>query len=192
MINIKSLDVKKVLLNNADAMAKATEERDHVDRFLAENDLPGIDLEVEGIVDRINGLRRRFHRMLDQTLAEFGLNSGEWKALNHLQLAGAPSYRRSVGEMAAWAELSSGAMTNRIDRLEQAGLVKRIPDPKDRRGVLVELTAEGHRTWEESLRAGAANEALIAAALTKDEKRQLNALLRRLMREFERREQSPS
>jgi DNA-binding MarR family transcriptional regulator len=172
-------------------MARAAEERDNVDRFLDENDFPGIDLEVEGIVDRINGLRRRFHRMLDETLSEFGLNSGEWKALNHLQLAGAP-YRRSVGEMAAWAELSSGAMTNRIDRLEQAGLVKRIPDPKDRRGLIVELTAEGHRTWEESLRAGAANEALIAAALTKDEKRQLNTLLRRLMREFERREQPPS
>ena len=191
MINVKTLDVKTLLLNNERAMAKAAEERDHVDRFLEENDFPGIDLEVEGIVDRINGLRRRFHRMLDETLSEFGLNSGEWKALNQLQLAG-PPFRRSVGEMATWAELSSGAMTNRIDRLEQAGLVKRIPDPNDRRGVFVELTAEGHRTWEESLRAGAANEALIAAALTKDEKRQLNALLRRLMREFERREQSPS
>jgi DNA-binding MarR family transcriptional regulator len=172
-------------------MANVTEERDHVDRFLEENELPGVDLEVEGIVDRINGLRRRFHRMLDETLAEFGLNSGEWKALNQLHLAG-PPYQRSVGEMAEWAELSSGAMTNRVDRLEQAGLVKRAPDPNDRRGVLVELTPVGLRTWEETLRAGAANEALIAAALSKDEKRQLNALLRRLMREFERREQQDS
>jgi DNA-binding MarR family transcriptional regulator len=187
MVNIKTLDVKRVLLNNG-GVAKVIEERDHVDCFLEENELPGVDLEVEGIVDRINGLRRRFHRMLDETLAEFGLNSGEWKALNQLYLAG-PPYRRSVGEMAAWAELSSGAMTNRVDRLEQAGLVKRVPDPSDRRGVLVELTAAGQKTWEETVRAGAANEALIAAALSKDEKRQLNALLRRLMLEFERREQ---
>jgi DNA-binding MarR family transcriptional regulator len=172
-------------------MAETTEERDHVDRFLEESVLPGVDVEVEGIVDRINGLRRRFHKLLDETLAEFGLNSGEWKALNQLQLAG-PPHRRSVGEMAAWAELSSGAMTNRIDRLEQAGLVKRIPDPNDRRGVLVELTDKGEHTWEEALRSGAANEALIAAALTDDEKRQLNALLRLLMREFERREQTRS
>src|SRR5438067_9977733 len=172
-------------------MTETTEERDHVDRFLEENVLPGVDVEVEGIVDRINGLRRRFHKLLDETLAEFGLNSGEWKALNQLQLAG-PPHRRSVGEMGAWAELSSGAMTNRIDRLEQAGLVKRIPDPNDRRGVLVELTDKGEHTWEEALRSGAANEALIAAALTDDEKRQLNALLRRLTREFERREQAPS
>jgi DNA-binding MarR family transcriptional regulator len=172
-------------------VAQVTQERDHIDCFLEENELPGVDLEVEGIVDRINGLRRRFHRMLDETLAEFGLNSGEWRALNHLRLAG-PPYRRSVGEMATWAELSSGAMTNRIDRLEQAGLVKRIPDPNDRRGVLVELTADGQRIWEETVRAGAANEALIASALSKDDKRQLNALLRRLMLEFERREQQPS
>ena len=173
-------------------MAKAEEERDHVDRFLETHELPGVDLEVEGIVDRINGLRRRFHRMADETLAELGLNLGEWKLLNQLRLAG-PPHQRSAGQLAEWLELSSGAMTNRIDRLEHARYVKRVPDPKDRRGVLVELTEPGHKVWEESVRAAAANEALIAAALTKDEKRQLNSLLRRLMREFERREeQKPS
>src|SRR4029453_3353368 len=169
-------------------MAKAAEERDHVDRFLEENQFPGIDLEVEAIVDRINGLRRRFHRLLDETLVKFGLNSGEWKALNQLQLAD-PPHRHSVGQLAAWAELSSGAMTNRVDRLESAGLVKRVPDPNDRRGVLVELTDKGQGVWEDALRAGAANEALVAAALSLDEKRELNSLLRRLMREFEKREQ---
>ena len=71
---MKTLDVKRFLIENQD-MAKR-EERDHVDRFLEENDLPGIDLEVEGIVDRINGLRRRFNRMLDETLVEFGLSEG--------------------------------------------------------------------------------------------------------------------
>ena len=83
-------------------------------------------------------------------------------------------------------------MTNRIDRLENAGLVKRLPDPNDRRGVLVELTDAGHQVWEDALRAGAENEALVAAALSADEKRQLNSLLRRLMLEFERREQKSS
>jgi DNA-binding MarR family transcriptional regulator len=170
--------------------AAVTDEQDHIDRWLLEVDLPaGVDLEVEGIVDRINGLRRRFHRMLDETLAEFGLNSGEWKALNQLRQA-APPHRRSIGQLAEWAELSSGAMTNRVDRLEEAGFVKRVPDPNDRRGVLVELTDAGHKVWEESLRAGAQNEALIAAALSDDEKERLNALLRRLMREFEKRESS--
>jgi DNA-binding MarR family transcriptional regulator len=166
-------------------------ERDHIDRFLEEHELPGVDLEVEGIVDRINGLRRRIHRMLDETLADFGLSDGEYKALNHLRLAD-PPHRHSVGQLAERAELSSGAMTNRLDRLEKAGLVRRLPDPEDRRGVLVELTAEGHRVWEESVSAQAAKESLIAAALDSEEKRQLNALLRRLMLEFERREQGRS
>jgi DNA-binding MarR family transcriptional regulator len=168
-------------------MAKAIEEQDHVDRFLAEHDLPGVDLEVEGIVDRINGLRRRFIAMADDTLAELGLAEGAWKVLTTLRLAG-PPYRRSVGKLAKRAELSSGAMTNRLDRLEKSGLVRRVPDPEDRRGVLVELTKEGHRAWEEGLAAQAANESLVTAALSDEEKLELNALLRRLMREFERRE----
>jgi DNA-binding MarR family transcriptional regulator len=163
-------------------------EQDHVDRWLETVELPGtVDLEVEGIVDRINGIRRRLHRMLDETLAEFGLTDGEWKALTHLQLDG-PPHRKSVGQLGKWADLSSGAMTNRIDRLEEAGFVRRVPDPDDRRGVLVELTDAGRRAWEESVSVQAAKESLVTAALSTDEKKQLNALLRRLMIEFERRE----
>jgi DNA-binding MarR family transcriptional regulator len=167
------------------------EDRDHVDRFLEEHDLPGVDPEVEGIVDRINGLRRRFHAMADETLAELGLAEGAWKVLTTLRFAG-PPYRRSVGKLAKRAELSSGAMTNRLDRLEEAGLVRRIPDPDDRRGVLVELTDAGRTAWEQSVSAQAEKESLIAAALSAKEKQHLNALLRRLMREFEQREQKHS
>lgn len=164
-------------------------EQDHVDRWLETVELPGtVDLEVEGIVDRINGIRRRLHRMLDETLAEFGLTDGEWKVLTHLQLDG-PPHRKSVGQLGKWADLSSGAMTNRIDGLEEAGFVKRVPDPDDRRGVLVELTDGGRRAWEESVSAQAAKESLVTGALSADEKKQLNALLRRLMIEFEKREQ---
>lgn len=167
---------------------RAVNDEDHIDRWLASHELPGAgDLEVEGLVDRINGIRRRLGRMLDETLAEFGLTDGEWKALTHLQLDG-PPHRKSVGKLAKWADLSSGAMTNRIDGLERRGLVKRVPDPDDRRGVLVELTDEGRRTWEESVSVQAEKESLIASALSEDEKKQLNALLRRLMIEFEKRE----
>src|SRR2546430_11237654 len=113
----------------------------------------------------------------------------ERKATTHLTIT-APPHRKSVGALSKRAELSSGAMTNRLDRLEEAGLVKRIPDPDDRRGVLVELTKQGEEAWEKALGAQAANESLIADALTKDEQRELNGLLRRLMREFDRREQN--
>jgi DNA-binding MarR family transcriptional regulator len=77
-------------------------------------------------------------------------------------------------------------MTNRLDRLEEAGLIRRAPDPHDRRGVKLELTDDGERVWTESTSAQARKEALVASALTKREQTQLNSLLRKLMLEFER------
>jgi DNA-binding MarR family transcriptional regulator len=137
-------------------------QKDHVDRFLESirDELPDLDLTVEGIVDRINGLSRRIKRMMEETLNERSLTWGEWNV---------------------HAELSSGAMTNRLDRLEAAGLIRRLPDPNDRRGVQVELTDAGIRAYDESTAAQAAKEALIASALTAKEKEELNNLLRRLM-----------
>jgi DNA-binding MarR family transcriptional regulator len=82
-------------------------------------------------------------------------------------------------------------MTNRLDRLEQAGLVRRLPDPDDRRGILVELTPEGKRVYEDAVGVQGRKESLVASALSVSEKKQLNALLRRLMIEFERAEGGP-
>src|SRR4051812_23648372 len=110
-------------------------EQDHIDRWLEEirDQLPRLDLRVEGIVDRIGGINRRIKRMLDETLDEHGLSSGEWHALGSLSRAA--NGRRTAGELASKMELSSAAMTNRLDRLEKAGLVRRGPggrDPRDR------------------------------------------------------------
>jgi DNA-binding MarR family transcriptional regulator len=143
------------------------------------------------MVDRIYGLGRRMHAMADETLSEHDLAEGEWKVISSLRLK-EPPYRRSAGQLAKRSDLSTGAMTNRLDKLEERGLVRRMPDPEDRRGVLVELTKAGEQAWEKALGAQAEKESLIAGALTKDEQRRLNELLRRLMLEFERREQSPS
>ena len=161
--------------------------RDHIDAFLEglEDRLPGLDLEIEGIVDRINGLSRRINRMLDDTLAEQGLSHGEWRVLGSLNCM-PPPHRRSPGELASSMDLSSGAMTNRLDRLEQAGLVRRLPDPSDRRSVHVELTEAGRTRYQQSVAAQAAKEAIVGAALGADDQRRLNDLLRRLMIEFER------
>ena len=167
-------------------------ERDHIDRFLESirERLPMLDPEVEGLVDRISGLSRRFQRALDETLAEFDLDYAEYKLLGLLTREG-EVYRSSPGKLARMMELSSGAMTNRLDRLEQAGLVRRLPDPSDRRGIQVELTAKGKRLYEDAVGVQGRKESLVAAALTNAEKKQLNALLRRLMIEFERAEGGP-
>jgi DNA-binding MarR family transcriptional regulator len=169
-----------------------TPERDHIDRFLdtIRERLPMLDPEVEGIVDRIGGLQRRFKRAMDETLDEFDLDWSEYKLLGLLTREG-EVYRSSPGKLARIMELSSGAMTNRLDRLELAGLVRRLPDPDDRRGILVELTPEGKRVYEDAIGVQGRKESLVASALTVPEKKQLNALLRRLMIEFERAEGGP-
>jgi DNA-binding MarR family transcriptional regulator len=96
-------------------------------------------------------------------------------------------HRRSAGDLARIADLSSGAMTNRLDQLEQAGLVKRLADPDDRRGVLVELTPKGLRLHREAIGVQAEKEAMLAEALTDRETTQLNDLLRRVMLVLEER-----
>ncbi len=165
-----------------------TGDQDHVDRFLQEVKarFPDLDLRVEGIVDRIGGIQRRIKRMLDETLEEHGLNAGEWHVLGALFRA--PERRWSPGELSSYVELSSAAMTNRLDRLEQAGLVRRVPDASDRRSVQVELTKKGAKVYGQAVEAQAAKESIVAAALEPRQQDQLNALLRKLMIEFERRE----
>jgi DNA-binding MarR family transcriptional regulator len=142
--------------------------------------LEGIDLEVEGIVDRIQILQKRIWRMLESTLAEFELNVGEWRVLGELRAAGEP-FRRSPGALAKRLDLTTGAMTNRLDHLEEAGFVRRLPDPDDRRGVIVELTPEGREVWEKAVGAQGKKEAFVASGLTKAEQKQLNGLLRRMV-----------
>jgi DNA-binding MarR family transcriptional regulator len=172
------------------ARPRSEPKTDHIDRFLDEvkNELPPeLDLEVEAIVDRIGGINRRLHRALDETLAEYGLSHTDWKLLGALRWAG-PPYQRSAGELAKIADLSSGAMTNRLDQLEQAGLVRRLRDPDDRRGVLVEPTKKGLRLRDETVGVQARKEALVMSALNERERRQLNTLLRRVMLAFEERQ----
>lgn len=169
-------------------MNTATDPQDSVDKLLAGwvGELPGIDRDVEGIVERIQLLEKRIRRMLDETLAEFGLNVGEWKVLGSLVKAGEP-FRSSPGVLAKHEKLTTGAMTNRLDRLEAMGFVRRLPDPADRRGVVVELTEAGRDIWERSVGAQAAKEQFVASALDRAEQDQLNALLRRLVLNAERR-----
>jgi DNA-binding MarR family transcriptional regulator len=167
--------------------ARSTTEQDSVDRLVAQwaPELPpSVDLEVEALVQRLQKLNRVLRRRMDETLADVGLAWSEWKVLGALRLRGEP-YRSSPGQLAKHEELSSGAMTNRLDRLEERGLIRRLPDPDDRRGVLVELTEAGHTAWLESVDAQAAKEAELAVALTKHERDQLNTLLRRAILSFE-------
>lgn len=163
-------------------------DRDQIDEFLDEfaPELPKLDLEIEGIVERIQFLQHHLKRTMEETLDEHGLTHGEWGVLGMLKRPG-PPYRRTPGQLARHASLSTGAMTNRLDRLEQAGFVRRLADPDDRRRIQVELTKAGHAAWRDSVGAQSRKEELVVSALTARERAQLNALLRRLVRSFEQR-----
>jgi len=165
--------------------------RDHVDRLVRRvESLTDVDIdpEVEAIVDRIAGINKRIKRAMEATLAEHDLTHPDWQVLCSLRLR-LPDHRSSPGELAADLELSSGAMTSRLDRLEQLGHVRRLPAPGDRRGVIVELTDEGRDAWDRAASIQGRREAFFASALTHDEQKQLNTLLRKLMVAFEEREQ---
>lgn len=178
------LDVKGNFVNTPRVpRARKSGERDHVDSFLEEigADLPAdLDLTVEGIVDRIGDINRRIKWMHGETLDRLGLTMSDWHVLTSLHWAGEP-YRRKAGKLARHAELTSGAMTSRLDALEKEGLVRRLRDPDDRRSVLVELTDKGRETHEQGMGIQAEKEALLAEALTAREKEQLNSLLRRVL-----------
>jgi len=162
--------------------AAASPDMDHVDRMLEvwKRELPELDLATEGIVERIQKLSRYLDRAMNETLTEFNLNLGEWHLLGALRKSGAP-YRRSPGDLAEAMGISSGAMTNRLDRLESAGLIRRLPDPTDRRSLGIELTDAGWQAWQDTVGTQARKETLVASALDADEKQRLNDLLRRLM-----------
>jgi DNA-binding MarR family transcriptional regulator len=166
--------------------AKPVIQKDRVDRMVESwaPKLPPIDFDIEAAVVRIQWITKLIDRRMEETLAEHGLDHGEWRLLRHLGMAD-PPHRSSPGKLAEKEGLSSGAMTNRLDRLEKAGLVRRLPDPDDRRALHVELTKKGHKLWHASIDAQASKEAALAAALDEKELAQLNTLLRKVLAGFE-------
>jgi DNA-binding MarR family transcriptional regulator len=176
-----------MIVENQPVTVKSVE-RDEIDDAVErwQEVIPDLDPLAEGIVDRIHSLAKKLNKTMEETLAEAGggLELGEWKTLLHLRREGEP-HRLSPGKLAQLANLSTGAMTHRLDGLEQAGYVRRLPDPSDRRGVLVELTAEGREIWDETTAVQVRKEAVLAGALSESEKEHLNGLLRRLMLAFD-------
>jgi DNA-binding MarR family transcriptional regulator len=178
------LDVKTLAVENS-PVTGAPPGRDVIDEKLEvwAREIPGLDIRTEGIVDRIGMLEKYVRRTHDETLEQFGLSWGEVKVLGSLRYGGHP-YRSTPGRLGAELGLSSGAMTARLDKMEHAELVRRLPDPDDRRGVVVELTDRGRELWEQSVAVQAEKESTVAATLDERERDQLNDLLRRLVTAF--------
>ena len=166
-------------------MTRKRDEHDKLDDWLEiwTREIPNLDPVTEGIVERIQNLYKDFDRSMEETLTKYNLDRRAFHLLGRLRSYG-PPYRRSPGQLAGDMRLSSGAMTNRLDRLEDAGLIRRLPDPSDRRGALIEPTEAGHAAWDRAVGTQAERERRIASVLTAAERDQLHRLLRRLMQAF--------
>src|SRR5262245_36656654 len=185
---MNSLDVKTDFSDNPRVTTgEDSAERDRVDARVDRwaTEIPGLDVPTEAIAQRISMLEHYLDKGMGTSTAPFGIGVGEYKVLTVLRGSGAP-YRMSPSKLADSCNLSTGAMTNRLDNLERSGLVQRLPDPEDRRSLQVELTEQGRDVWQQIAEVAAAREARIASALTEQEKTELNGFLRRLVLSFER------
>jgi DNA-binding MarR family transcriptional regulator len=155
---------------------------DAIDRIVQQwnRERPEIDVSPTHVLQRITRLYLLQSTSFAELFARYGITFGEYEVLAALLRSGAP-YRLNPGELVAAMVLSSGAMTNRIDHLERAGLVERLLDPGDRRGTLVALTEKGRALVDEGVRAHLANEERLLGALSPAERLQLTALLRKLL-----------
>ena len=157
-------------------------ERDHVDLILEQwiRERPDLDPSPMGVIGRTMRAARSLDRGLQEAFRPFGLAGWAFDVLAALRRSG-PPFQLTPTKLAATLMLSSGAMTNRLDNLEGDGLIERLPDPTDRRGVLVALTPKGRALIDEAVAAHVANERRLLGALSPEEQRTLAALLRKLL-----------
>lgn len=157
-------------------------DQDGVDLILKQwaRERPDLDASPMGVIGRISRLSRIFERELQDAFSSFGLNPGEFDVLATLRREGKP-YQLNPTELSKALMVSSGGMTNRLDRMERAGLVTRQPDPGDRRGSQVVLTEKGLRLVEEAVAEHVTNEHRLLSALQKTDREGLANLLRELL-----------
>lgn len=162
-------------------------ESDPVDKILAQWQLerPDLDVSPMGIIGRVTRLAKHLEHAIQETFSEFGLTVGEFDVLATLRRSGQP-HQLSPTELFNTLMVSSGTMTHRIDHLEQAELVQRIPDPSDRRGTQIKLTDKGFDVIEKAVEAHVINEHGILSSLDVSEREILIQLLRKLLVSFER------
>ncbi|GAA2370658.1 MarR family transcriptional regulator TamR [Nonomuraea africana] len=145
---------------------------------------PDLDVTPLQVLSRVSRLARHLDRARRASFSEHDLEPWEFDVLTALRRAGKP-YELSPGALLRATLVTSGTMTNRIDRLAQAGLVRRRPDPEDRRGVLVSLTDDGRARVDAAFADLLRRERELLAGLDADEQKVLADLLRTLLTPFD-------
>jgi len=159
--------------------------RDEVDTIVEawRRERPDLDLAPMEVLSRISRLARHLDRLRANTFSAHDLESWEFDVLAALRRTG-PPYRLSPGQLLRETLVTSGTMTNRVDRLVERGLVTRQDHPNDRRGVLVELTDAGRDAVDAALAELIAAERQIMAALDVADHDQLTRSLRLLLARY--------
>ncbi|MGX2997183.1 MarR family winged helix-turn-helix transcriptional regulator [Streptomyces sp. JNUCC 64] len=145
---------------------------------------PELDTRAMEVFGRINRLACALSVGVEKAYARHGIGRGEFDVLATLRRSGEP-YTLSPRQLSATLMLTSGGMTGRLDKLERAGLLRRSPDPHDRRGLRVTLTGEGLALVDEAVVSGLAVQTAALAPLDDERVAQLAALLRPLLTEAE-------
>jgi DNA-binding MarR family transcriptional regulator len=160
--------------------------RDEVDDLVARwrTERPDLDTEPLHVLSRVSRLARHLDRARTAAFASHGLQAWGFDVLSALRRQG-PPYQLSPGALLRATLVTSGTMTNRIDRLAEAGLVSRQPDPQDKRGVLVTLTPAGQAAVDAALEDLLRSERELLTGLDRAQRRELAALLRILLAPFD-------
>jgi DNA-binding MarR family transcriptional regulator len=142
---------------------------------------PDLDVSPMAVLGRLGEAASMVSRdHLAPVFARFGLQHGEFDVLATLRRAGSP-FSLTPTALYEATMVTSGAMTNRLDRLEKAGLIRRVPHPTDRRGLLVQLTEEGRELIDRAVEAHVENEHAILSGLEPEERQRLAELLEKLI-----------
>lgn len=146
---------------------------------------PDLDVSPLEVLSRVDRLSRHLDRARRDAFAAHGLESWAFDVLAALRRAGAP-YQLSPGQLVTQTMVTSGTMTNRVDRLAANGLVQRSPDPGDRRGVIVRLTDAGRERVDSAVADLVRREHQLLGRLDDGERDALVGTLRRLVAPFDR------
>jgi len=159
---------------------------DDVDRIVEawRHERPDLDLEPLHILSRVLRLARHLDRARRSSFSKHDLEGWEFDVLSALRRAGAP-YQLSPGQLVSQTLVTSGTMTNRVDRLTARGLVSRGPDPSDRRGVKVTLTTAGRTVVDGAMVDLLKKERTLLSELPPVEHAHLADSLRRLLTPFD-------
>ncbi|MFC5959835.1 MarR family winged helix-turn-helix transcriptional regulator [Streptomyces pratens] len=162
--------------------ARPEQRKDPVDAIIEQwaRERPDLDTAAMEVFGRVHRLSRAMGDRMDKAYAKYGISRGEFDVLATLRRSGEP-HTLSPRQLSVTLMLTTGGMTGRLDKLERAGLLRRSPDPHDRRGLQVTLTEQGLRLADEAVGTGLALQTEALSALDRERVEQLADLLRELL-----------